>query len=90
MRSRWVHVKKARVLDRVDRALLKADRWAVIAILAAMATMVFVNVVLRFATDHSLLWVEEASRYPMIWLTFLGRGPVPAQAPRGEAGVFME
>jgi TRAP-type C4-dicarboxylate transport system permease small subunit len=64
------------MLDRVDRALLKANRWAVIAILAAMATMVFVNVVLRFTTDHSLLWVEEASRYLMVWLTFLGCGPV--------------
>jgi TRAP-type C4-dicarboxylate transport system permease small subunit len=62
--------------DRIDRALLEANRWAVIVILAAMATMVFVNVVLRFTTDRSLLWVEEASRYLMIWLTFLGCGPV--------------
>jgi TRAP-type C4-dicarboxylate transport system permease small subunit len=64
------------MLYRIDRALLEANRWAVIAILAAMATMVFVNVVLRFTTDHSLLWVEEVSRYLMIWLTFLGCGPV--------------
>ena len=64
------------MLDRFDRALLKANRWTLIVILAAMATMVFVNVVLRFTTDRSLLWVEEVSRYLMIWLTFLGGGPV--------------
>jgi len=64
------------MLDRFDRALLKANRWTLIAILAAMAAMVFVNVALRFTTDRSLLWVEEVSRYLMIWLTFLGGGPV--------------
>ena len=47
-----------------------------IALLAAMATMVFANVALRFLTDHSILWVEEASRYAMVWLTFIGAGPV--------------
>src|SRR5690242_18375447 len=62
--------------NRFDRALLAANRWLLIAILAAMAAMVFVNVVLRFSTDRSILWVEEAARYLMIWLTFLGMGPV--------------
>ena len=61
---------------RFDRALLRGNRWAVIGILAAMAAMVFANVVLRYATDRSLLWVEETSRYLMIWLTFLGAGLV--------------
>jgi TRAP-type C4-dicarboxylate transport system permease small subunit len=64
------------MLSRFDRALLKANRWALIAILAALAVMVFANVTLRFTSDRSLLWVEEASRYLMIWLTFLGGGPV--------------
>jgi TRAP-type C4-dicarboxylate transport system permease small subunit len=62
--------------NRFDRALLAVNRWALIAILAAMAIMVFANVTLRFTTDRSILWVEEASRYLMIWLTFLGMGPV--------------
>jgi TRAP-type C4-dicarboxylate transport system permease small subunit len=61
---------------RFDCALLRCNRWAVIAILAAMALMVFANVVLRYSTDHSLLWAEESSRYLMIWLTFLGAGLV--------------
>ena len=41
-----------------------------------MALMVFANVALRFLTDYSILWVEEVSRYTMIWLTFIGAGPV--------------
>jgi len=64
------------MLRRFDRALLAANRWLLIGMLAAMALMVFANVALRFATDRSILWVEEAARYLMIWLTFVGMGPV--------------
>jgi TRAP-type C4-dicarboxylate transport system permease small subunit len=59
-----------------DRALIRANQWAVIAMLAAMAVMVFANVALRFFTDQSILWVEEVSRFLMIWLTFAGCGIV--------------
>jgi TRAP-type C4-dicarboxylate transport system permease small subunit len=55
-----------------DRLLLTVNRWLVVALLAAMAVMVFANVALRFLTDYSILWVEEASRYAMVWLTFIG------------------
>jgi len=64
------------MLASFDHLLIRANRWVVIAILAAMAVMVFANVALRFLTDHSILWVEEVSRYLMIWLTFLGAGIV--------------
>jgi len=64
------------MLSTFDRTLIRVNRWAVIAILAAMASMVFANVALRFLTDRSILWVEEVSRYLMIWLTFLGAGLV--------------
>jgi TRAP-type C4-dicarboxylate transport system permease small subunit len=59
-----------------DRHLLRFNRLLVIVLLAAMAVMVFTNVALRFLTDRSILWAEEASRYAMIWLTFLGAGLV--------------
>ena len=59
-----------------DKWLIRINRWAVQWILAAMAVMVFANVALRFLTDHSILWVEELSRYLMIWLTFIGAGLV--------------
>jgi TRAP-type C4-dicarboxylate transport system permease small subunit len=64
------------MLASFDHLLIRANRWIVIGILAAMAVMVFANVALRFLTDHSILWVEEVSRYLMIWLTFLGAGIV--------------
>lgn len=64
------------MLATFDRRLLAVNRALVIALLAAMAIMVFANVALRFLTDRSILWVEEASRYAMVWLTFVGVGPV--------------
>jgi TRAP-type C4-dicarboxylate transport system permease small subunit len=64
------------VLASFDRRFLAVNRALVIALLAAMAVMVFANVALRFLTDHSILWTEEASRYAMVWLTFIGAGPV--------------
>ena len=64
------------MLARLDRALVGCNRAIVIVLLAAMACMVFANVVLRYLSGNSILWVEEASRYVMIWLTFLGCGLV--------------
>jgi TRAP-type C4-dicarboxylate transport system permease small subunit len=64
------------MLKRIDGVLIRANRWLVIVMLAAMALIVFANVALRFLTDQSILWVEEVSRYLMIWMTFLGAGLV--------------
>src|SRR5206468_7003817 len=74
-RAIWLQ-SQVPMLSKFDRVLIRVNRWAVIAILAAMAVMVFANVALRFLTDQSILWVEEVSRYLMIWLTFLGAGLV--------------
>ncbi|MGA0530842.1 TRAP transporter small permease [Hansschlegelia sp. KR7-227] len=59
-----------------DGALLAVNRAFMIAALALMAVMVFVSVALRYLTDDAILWAEELSRYLMVWLTFLGVGPV--------------
>jgi TRAP-type transport system small permease protein len=64
------------MLATFDRLLLAVNRWIVIALLAAMAVMVFANVALRYLSGYSILWVEEASRYTMTWLTFMGAGLV--------------
>jgi TRAP-type C4-dicarboxylate transport system permease small subunit len=76
------------------------NRALMIAALAAMAVIVFANVALRYLTDESIVWSEEVARYLMIWLTFLGIGPVlrvgghiaidtlPAALPQGAARVL--
>ncbi|MCR6475214.1 TRAP transporter small permease [Variovorax sp. ZS18.2.2] len=59
-----------------ERYFLAASRWALILLLAAMSVIIFTNVVMRYTTSNSLEWAEEVSRHMMIWLTFLGAGPV--------------
>lgn len=59
-----------------ERYFLATNRWALILLLAAMSVIIFTNVALRYLTDESIQWAEEVSRHMMIWLTFLGAGPV--------------
>jgi TRAP-type C4-dicarboxylate transport system permease small subunit len=63
-------------MDLFEQGLTRVNRWALILLLAAMAVIVFANVVLRYTTSQSIEWAEEVARYLMIWLTFLGAGPV--------------
>ena len=58
------------VMTAVDRLL----EMLVFVALAAMATIVFVNVVLRKGFGFSLSWGEELPLALMCWLTFLGAG----------------
>lgn len=56
--------------------LMKINQAALMALLAAMALIIFANVLLRYTTSQSIEWAEEVARYMMVWLTFLGAGPV--------------
>jgi TRAP-type transport system small permease protein len=61
-------------MQKIERIFVEANRWALIAILSAMAVLVFLNVILRYLTNHSITWSDEVSRHLMIWLTFIGAG----------------
>ena len=63
-------------MDTFEKAFLAANRWVLILLLAAMAVIIFANVSLRYLSDQSIEWAEEVARHMMIWLTFLGAGPV--------------
>jgi len=63
-------------LKTFERYFLGANRWVLIMLLATMACIIFTNVALRYLTNQSIEWAEEVSRHMMIWLTFLGAGPV--------------
>jgi TRAP-type transport system small permease protein len=64
------------MLNKFESWLVAANRWVLILLLAAMACIVFSNVVLRYTTGSSIIWAEEVSRHIMIWTTFLGAGLV--------------
>jgi TRAP-type transport system small permease protein len=41
-------------------------------ILAILSCLVFINVILRYGFDTSILSTDEVSRYLFVWMTFLG------------------
>jgi TRAP-type C4-dicarboxylate transport system permease small subunit len=59
-----------------EHYFMSVNRWLLILILAAMSVIIFANVGLRYLTSQSIEWAEEVARHMMIWLTFLGCGPV--------------
>ncbi len=63
-------------MNTFERYFLGANRWALILLLGSMSVIIFANVALRYLTNESIEWAEEVARHMMIWLTFLGAGPV--------------
>ena len=61
---------------RAEQWLVRANRWLLIALMAAMTVLVFANVVSRYVLNYSIIWVEEITRYMMVWVGFLGAGLV--------------
>ncbi len=57
-----------------ERIFVAINKWVVVLLLAAMSTIVFANVSLRYLSNFSITWAEEVARYLMIWMTFLGAG----------------
>jgi len=43
-----------------------------VALLAGMAIMVFVNVVMRYTMNSGINVSEELARYFFVWITFIG------------------
>jgi len=72
-------------MDRPVAWIRRLLEWALIALLAGMAAMVFVNVVLRYGFNSGIAWSEEMSRYFFVWLTFIGA--VLTFAEHGHIGV---
>lgn len=59
-----------------EHYFMAVNRWLLIGILAVMSVIIFANVGLRYLTNESIVWAEEVARHLMIWLTFIGCGPV--------------
>lgn len=58
------------VLD-ASGALLKLERWLITGLMTLLTVLVLVNVATRYS-GMPLYWVDEASVYAVVWLTFVG------------------
>lgn len=64
----------ARPAGAVEATLVRVNQWLIIALMASMAALVFVNVLSRYLLGNSLIWVEEFTQYEMVFVTYLGAG----------------
>lgn len=62
------------MLSQFENAFVRANQAAVGTLMLVMAVLVFANVVLRYVAGVSLPWVEEITRYMMIWVAWLAVG----------------
>lgn len=60
------------IIGMLDRVFTRLIEWVLIALLAGMVGMVFVNVVLRYGFNTGINFSEELSRFFFVWLTFVG------------------
>ncbi|WP_295850274.1 TRAP transporter small permease [uncultured Xylophilus sp.] len=58
------------VLD-ASGALLKLERWLITGLMTLLTALVLINVATRYS-GMPLYWVDEASVYAVVWLTFVG------------------
>lgn len=59
-------------LSRLNKRLNSITTGAVILFAIAMTVIVGYQVFRRYVMNASLIWSEEAARYLMVWITFLG------------------
>lgn len=57
---------------KIDKALSGFEGYLTGFLLMFCTVVLFVNVILRYLFQSSTTWAEEAIRYAMIWVTFIG------------------
>lgn len=73
-----------------EQWFVRLNQGFVVALMAAMAVLVFANVVSRYLLNYSLIWVEELTRYMMIWVGFIGSGLVLRYGAHIAVDVFQD
>ena len=61
-----------RIISRFDENLAKGEAAVLIAIVAVMTGVVFLQVLYRYVFSQPLQWSEELARYLFVWLSIIG------------------
>lgn len=59
------------MLKKIDEHL---EDIMLVALLAAMSLLIFVQVIMRYVFNNSLSWSEELARYMFVWMVYLAIG----------------
>jgi TRAP-type C4-dicarboxylate transport system permease small subunit len=60
------------MLDAVSQSVNRAAEWVMAVLLAAMALLTGAQIAGRFLFGYSIFWSDEAARFLLIWVAFLG------------------
>lgn len=60
------------MLEKIDKALSGFEDYLTGFLLLSCTIVLFVNVVLRYFFHSATQWAEEAIRYAIVWVTFVG------------------
>ena len=60
-------------MNGIERIAYKTQGVLLFIILSSIATLVFIQVILRYVLHHPLMGIEELLLFPTIWLYFLGK-----------------
>ncbi|MBP6853115.1 MAG: TRAP transporter small permease [Rhodoferax sp.] len=59
-------------LLRIDGGIGRLEEWIGIALVAAMAVVVNLQIVARYVFDKPFIWPEEVARLILVWMAFVG------------------
>lgn len=62
------------MLRTIDTAIITITSWIVAALTAVMCTVVLLGVFTRYILNDALPWTEEAARFALLWMAWLGGG----------------
>ena len=63
-----------KVVNSILKIMDKLAKFIIITLMASMSVVAFTAVFFRFILNNPLSWSEEAARYMMAWVTFMGAG----------------
>ncbi|PWB57494.1 MAG: hypothetical protein C3F17_20325 [Bradyrhizobiaceae bacterium] len=62
------------MLSAFDRGLVTVTSWIVASLTGVMCVVVLLGVFTRYVLNDALPWTEEAARFALLWMAWLGGG----------------
>ena len=77
-------------MQRISDVMNRITEIVLVIILAAMAVVVFLQVIFRYVLNFPLLWTEEFARYCLVWASLLGSAVAVKRGRHIAVTLFLE